>query len=168
MDEESYNLAFEHIEEEIMKYPFETYSVEQIVSIIKQMKYQENKTNVVTKKNNIDVVNDEKLKCFDELRYFLISKHPNAWTQFLKESINDSLNIKKIKDKKENTMNEVDTKKLYIRGIAILRKEFAHNLSDLQRMGALDEEAVGQINAVFGIYIKKNGFLPEENNESVD
>jgi hypothetical protein len=59
-------------------------------------------------------------------------------------------------------MNEVDTKRLYLRGIEILRKEFAHNLSDLQRMGALDAEAVGQIEAVFGLYIKKNGFLPEK------
>ena len=59
-------------------------------------------------------------------------------------------------------VNEIDTKKLYLRGIEILRKEFAHNLSDLQRMGALDAEAVKQIGAVFDLYIKKKGFLPKE------
>ena len=38
MDEESYNLALEHLEEELMRYPFDSYSVEEVVSIINKMK----------------------------------------------------------------------------------------------------------------------------------
>jgi len=55
---------------------------------------------------------------------------------------------------------EINTNKKYKLAIAILCKEFVHNIQDLQRLGALDKDSVEQINAVFEVNVRKRGILP--------
>ena len=55
---------------------------------------------------------------------------------------------------------KINTNKKYRLAIAILCKEFVHNIQDLQRLGALDKDSIEQINAVFEVNIKKGGILP--------